>query len=102
MVLSYINLYNYIITFQVIYQYIFLYNLKLFLHSYIMFIYILYKSNGGYIAMAVGKDKTQVLLTLTKEDKANLKQIADNENRTVTNLINTIIKNYLKEHTKED
>lgn len=52
--------------------------------------------------MAVGKDKTQVLLTLTKENKANLKQIADNENRTVTNLINTIIKNYLKEYAKED
>lgn len=48
--------------------------------------------------MAIGKDKTQVLLTLTKEDKAELQRIADNENRTFTNLINTIIKNYLKEH----
>ena len=47
--------------------------------------------------MAIGKDKTQVLLTLTKEDKAELQRIADNENRTFTNLINTIIKNYLKE-----
>lgn len=52
--------------------------------------------------MAVGKDKTQVLLTLTKEDKAKLQQIADNENRSFTNLINTIIKNYLKDHTEED
>ncbi len=52
--------------------------------------------------MAIGKDKTQVLLTLTKEDKAELQQIADNENRTFTNLINTIIKNYLKEHRGED
>ena len=55
----------------------------------------------GYI-MAIGKDKTQVLLTLTKEDKAELQQIADNENRSFTNLINTIIKNYLKEHRGED
>lgn len=46
--------------------------------------------------MAIGKDKTQVLLTLTKEDKAELQRIADNENRSFTNLINTIIKNYLK------
>lgn len=45
--------------------------------------------------MAIGKDKTQVLLTLTKEDKAELQRIADNENRSFTNLINTIIKNYL-------
>ena len=44
--------------------------------------------------MAIGKDKTQVLLT--KEDKAELQRIADNENRSFTNLINTIIKNYLK------
>ena len=42
--------------------------------------------------MAIGKDKTQVLLTLTKEDKAELQRIADNENRSFT----TIIKNYLK------
>ena len=46
--------------------------------------------------MAIGKDKTQVLLTLTKEDKAELQRIADNENRSFTNLIYTIIKNYLK------
>ena len=38
--------------------------------------------------MAIGKDKTQVLLTLTKEDKAELQRIADNENRSFTNLIN--------------
>ena len=35
--------------------------------------------------MAIGKDKTQVLLTLTKEDKAELQRIADNENRSFTN-----------------
>jgi len=51
--------------------------------------------------MAVGKDKTQVLLTLTKEDKEQLQKIAEDENRTLTNLINTIIKNYLKDHEKD-
>ena len=53
----------------------------------------------GYI-MAVGKDKTQVLLTLTKEDKEQLQKIAEDENRTLTNLINTIIKNYLRDYNK--
>ena len=50
--------------------------------------------------MAIGKDKTQVLLTLTKEDKEQLQKIAEDENRTLTNLINTIIKNYLKDYNK--
>lgn len=49
--------------------------------------------------MAIGKDKTQVLLTLTKEDKEKLQSIAKEENRTFTNLINTIIKDYLKTHS---
>jgi hypothetical protein len=56
--------------------------------------------NGG-VKMAIGKDKTQVLLTLTKEDKAELQRIADNENRSFTNLINTIIKNYLKSYRED-
>jgi hypothetical protein len=51
--------------------------------------------------MAIGKDKTQVLLTLSQDDKATLQRIAENENRTFTNLINTIIKEYLKEHSEE-
>ena len=43
--------------------------------------------------MAIGKDKTQVLLTLTKEDKAELQRIADNENRSFTNLMQIILSN---------
>ena len=57
---------------------------------------------GGVHYMAIGKDKTQVLLTLTKEDKATLQRIAENENRSFTNLINTIIKDYLKSHVVND
>nr|DAL11598.1 MAG TPA_asm: hypothetical protein [Caudoviricetes sp.] len=45
--------------------------------------------------MAIGKDKTQVLLTLTKEDKQKLQTIAKREGRTVTSLINSLIKIYL-------
>lgn len=51
--------------------------------------------------MAIGKDKTQVLLTLTKEDKEKLQEIANSENRSFTNLINTIIKNYLKDKAEK-
>lgn len=45
--------------------------------------------------MAIGKDKTQILLTLTKEDKQKLQTIAAHEGRTVTSLINSLIKIYL-------
>lgn len=46
--------------------------------------------------MAIGKDKTQLMLTLTKEDKAKLQEIAEKESRTVNNLIVVIIKEFLK------
>lgn len=46
--------------------------------------------------MAIGKDKTQVVLTITKEEKAKLQEIAEKESRTVNNLIVVIIKEYLK------
>lgn len=51
--------------------------------------------------MAIGKDKTQILLTLSKEDKALLQKIAEDENRTFTNLINTIIRDYLKQYSSK-
>lgn len=51
--------------------------------------------------MAVSKDKTQILVTLSKEDKALLQQIAEEENRTVANLIATIIKKYLKDKAEK-
>lgn len=51
--------------------------------------------------MAIGDDKTQLMLTLTKEDKAKLKRIADSESRTVNNLIVVIIKEYLKQHSEK-
>ena len=46
-------------------------------------------------------EKTQVLVTLSKNEKILLQQIAENENRSVANLIATIIKKYLKDQAKK-
>ena len=43
----------------------------------------------------ISKNKTRYALTLEKEDKKELEQIAKQENRSLNNLIETILKNYL-------
>lgn len=43
----------------------------------------------------ISKNKTRYALTLEKEDKRKLEQIAKQENRSLNNLIETILKNYL-------
>lgn len=47
--------------------------------------------------MAVGNDKERTLLTLTKEAKRELQEIAEKEHRTLSNLIQSILYNYLDE-----
>lgn len=47
--------------------------------------------------MAVGTDKVRVLVTLTKEDKENLERLAKNDNRNLSNYINTILKKHMIE-----
>lgn len=49
--------------------------------------------------MAIGKDKVRIALTLSKEIKDQLDIIANEENRTTSNLINTIILDYLKQQS---
>ena len=46
----------------------------------------------------VGKDKVRILITIKDEMKAELEQVANKQNRTVSNLIVTIIKEYLDKH----
>lgn len=46
--------------------------------------------------MAVSKDKTRTLITLDKSDKVELEKIAKEQNRSFSNLIQTILKDYLK------
>lgn len=45
--------------------------------------------------MSVSKDKTRTLITLLKTDKEKLELIAKEENRSFSNLIETILKEYL-------
>jgi len=46
--------------------------------------------------MAVSNDKTRTLITLDKSDKVELEKIAKEQNRSFSNLIQTILKDYLK------
>ena len=43
--------------------------------------------------MSISKDNTRMMLTIPKELKAELERIAQEQNRSVNNLILTIIKN---------
>jgi metal-responsive CopG/Arc/MetJ family transcriptional regulator len=44
----------------------------------------------------IGEDKTRVIVTLPKELKVTLSEIAKEENRSLTNLIVTILKDFIK------
>lgn len=45
--------------------------------------------------MAVGKDKIGVLVNMDKELKSKLEQLAKEDGRSLTNLINKILSNYI-------
>lgn len=45
--------------------------------------------------MSISDEKTRYLLTIEKVDKEQLETIAKQENRSLNNLIETILKNYL-------
>ena len=47
--------------------------------------------------MAVGKDKTGVLVNMDKELKTKLEQLAKKDCRSLTNLINKILTDYAKD-----
>lgn len=51
--------------------------------------------------MAIGNDKTRIVITVTKELKEKLDEQAKKENRTVANLLNTIAIKYLEEQKKD-
>lgn len=44
----------------------------------------------------IGEDKTRIILTVPKDLKEILMEIAKDENRSLTNLIVTILKDYVK------
>lgn len=45
--------------------------------------------------MSISDKKTRYLLTLEKRDKEKLESIAKQQNRSLNNLIETILKNYI-------
>lgn len=47
--------------------------------------------------MAIGKDKIGVLVNMNKETKAKLEELAKKDGRSMTNLINKILLDYLKD-----
>ena len=47
--------------------------------------------------MAIGKDKTGVLVNMSREPKAKLEELAKKDGRSMTNLINKILSDYLKD-----
>ena len=50
--------------------------------------------------MAIGKDKVGVLVNMDKELKAKLESIAKNDGRSLTNLINKILTDYVEDAQK--
>ena len=50
--------------------------------------------------MAVGKDKVGVLVNMDKELKAKLESFAKDDGRSLTNLINKILTDYVEEAQK--
>lgn len=50
--------------------------------------------------MAVGKDKTGVLVNMDKDLKAKLEEIAKKDGRSLTNLINKILTDYVEDTQK--
>lgn len=55
------------------------------------------QSIQGVITMSkISDKKTRYALTILKDDKAELEKIAKEQNRSLNNLIETILKDYLK------
>ena len=59
--------------------------------------YAVYKGNN---IMSISKDNTRMILTIPKDLKAELERIAQKQNRSVNNLILTIIKSSIS-NTKD-
>ena len=58
-------------------------------------LYVIILLNGGD-NMAIGKDKTGVLINMNKELKSTLEELAKKDGRSLTNPINKILTEYIK------
>ena len=50
--------------------------------------------------MSIGKDKTGVLVNMDKELKSKLEQLAKKDSRSLTNLTNKILSDYVEDAQK--
>lgn len=57
------------------------------------------QSKKGVILMTISNDKTRTMLTLKKELKEQAQRQAEKENRSLNNLIETALIEYLKSRT---
>lgn len=48
--------------------------------------------------MSISDKKTRTTLTLEKKDKERLEKLAKSQNRSLNNLIETVLKEYLAKH----
>ena len=71
-----------------------------FLYHLDITLYTCYTTYEGDDIMSISKDNTRMILTIPKELKAELERIAQEQNRSVNNLILTIIKNSIS-NTKD-
>lgn len=50
--------------------------------------------------MAIEKNNIRIMVTISKDENEILKEIAKKENRSVSNLVGTLIKKYLENNTE--
>lgn len=51
--------------------------------------------------MAISDDKIRIMVTITKTENQILKELAQKENRSVSNLASTLLKQYIDENNIE-
>lgn len=52
--------------------------------------------------MAIGSDKVRIMVTITEDEKAALEKIAQDQNRNMSNLVGTIIKEFLNKESNQE
>ncbi len=50
---------------------------------------------------SIAEDKTRTIITIEKADKKALEELAEEDCRSLNNLIIKILKDYIKEHAKK-
>ena len=51
--------------------------------------------------MAIDKDNIRIMVTISRDENEMLKELAKKENRSVSNLVATLVKKHLKDNTND-